>query len=167
MKDCKGGEECESRINSNVKHATEKFYPFEDKQFDKWLCYNYWTSLNWEPPIDGGLLEEVQSCNFVCGHPAHGDVLKFCNGSAWHSDNHHFDCDHKEGFSSNVIDVVFCCDTTGSMGSYINQSKETVKKIIADVMKVANSDGVTRTIKFAFVAYRDHPPQDSSYVTKV
>lgn len=90
--------------------------------------------------------------------------MKFCNGTAWHNDSHTFDCDHKEGMSTNILDIVFCCDTTGSMSSYIEKSKSTVKKIIADVMKEGSSEG--RTIKFGFVAYKDHPPEDTTYITK-
>ena len=59
LKECKDPETCEAKINPFVKHATEKFYPFESKTFDKWLCANYWNSLNWEPPVEGAMLEEV------------------------------------------------------------------------------------------------------------
>ena len=152
-------------MNPNVKHATEKFHPLEDKVFDKWLCCNYWNSLNWDPPIEKAKLEEVSSCNFVCCHPSHGEDLQFCKGNAWHTDAHTFDCDHKVS-SSNIIDIVFCCDTTGSMSSYIERSKTTVKKIISDILSLGKEGG-ERTVKFAFVAYRDHPPQDASYVTRV
>lgn len=41
-------------MNPNVKHAIEKFHPYEDKNFDKWLCLNYWHSMSWEPPVEGG-----------------------------------------------------------------------------------------------------------------
>jgi len=48
---------------------------------------------------------------------------------AWHKDKHEFDCEHPNE-SPSVVDVVFCMDTTGSMGSYIKKAKDTVKKII-------------------------------------
>lgn len=85
--------------------------------------------MNWEPPIEGAQLEEAQACNFYCSHSSHGDTMKFCSGNAWHSDAHKFDCDHPM-VSTNIIDVVFCCDTTGSMSSYIEKSKATVRKTI-------------------------------------
>ena len=42
------------------------------------------------------------------------------------------------------------------MSSYIEKSKNTVKKIINDV-KLLSKDG-EKSVRFAFVAYRDHPP---------
>lgn len=49
---------------------------------------------------------------------------------AWHDDNHEFDHKHEGLYDSSMLDIVFCCDTTGSMGSYIIKSKDTVKRII-------------------------------------
>lgn len=63
-----------------------------------------------------------------------------------------------------MIDVVFCCDTTSSMSSYLAKTKDVVKQLIEKIRnKVV---GETIDVKFGFVCYRDHPPQDSSYVTK-
>lgn len=117
LKECKEEAKCQGKFNPFVKHATEKFHPYEDKVFDKWLCHNYWHSLNWEPPCED---EEIQSCNYVCGHHSHGNTLKFCSGNAWHTNPHSFDCEHKEDYTSNIIDIVFCCDTTSSMDRYID-----------------------------------------------
>ena len=55
-----------------------------------------------------------------------------------------------------MIDVVFCCDTTSSMGSYINKCKESVITIIKNIHAKVNPDNIS--VKFGFVAYRDHPP---------
>jgi hypothetical protein len=42
------------------------------------------------------------------------------------------------------------------MGSYLEKSKETVKTIMKNIRaRVAESE---ISIKFGFVAYRDHPP---------
>ena len=48
-------------------------------------------------------------------------------------------------------------DTTGSMGTYIEKSKDAVRKIIKDVNGLPSSTG-TKNIQFGFVAYKDHPP---------
>jgi hypothetical protein len=56
-------------------------------------------------------------------------------------------------------------DTTGSMSSYIEKSKDAVRKIIKDINALPSSGD--RSLKFGFVAYKDHPPQDPTYVTKV
>ena len=66
-----------------------------------------------------------------------------------------FDCRHE---IFNKLDIVFCCDTTGSMSSYINESKQTIRRIIQ-----ASQD--IKDVKFRFVGYRDHPPEDVTYIT--
>ena len=83
-------------------------------------------------------------------------MLNFCKLPAWHPEIHIFDCKHEGTSDFSKIDIVFCCDTTGSMGSYIAKSKDTVLKILASTEKMKL--GTLRTYKFGFVAYRDHPP---------
>ena len=56
-------------------------------------------------------------------------------------------------------------DTTGSMSSFIKKSKDAVRRIIIDINALPSTDD--RSILFGFVAYKDHPPQDSTYITKV
>lgn len=80
----------------------------------------------------------------------------FCRKDAWHTGEHLFDCIHE---SFNKLDIVFCCDTTGSMSTYINESKETIRRII-------ETSNMIKDVKFRFVAYRDHPPEDYTYITK-
>jgi len=60
------------------------------------------------------------------------------------------------------LDLVFMCDATGSMGSYIFQAQENIKSIAERVTTEHEAH-----VRFALVSYRDHPPQDSSYITKV
>jgi hypothetical protein len=60
------------------------------------------------------------------------------------------------------LDLVFLVDNTGSMGSYIQQVQNNIKTIVTDISKAANVD-----VQFNLVSYRDHPPQDSSYITQV
>jgi len=51
-----------------------------------------------------------------------------------------------------IVDVVFCCDATGSMSAHIESSKRTIKKIMQDTIdKFAGVE-----VKFGFVWYRDH-----------
>ena len=61
------------------------------------------------------------------------------------------------------IDLAFCVDETGSMGSYIDQVKKHIISIIADVLKDPSVD----SLRVGLVGYRDHPPQDKSFVTQV
>ncbi|CAK80526.1 unnamed protein product (macronuclear) [Paramecium tetraurelia] len=67
--------------------------------------------------------------------------------------------------AAGIVDVVFCVDTTSSMSQYINQTKNTVKEIIKNIKNKASNEDIS--VKFGFVCYRDHPPQDQTYVTKI
>jgi len=60
------------------------------------------------------------------------------------------------------LDLVFVCDCTGSMGSYIASAKENITSIIEQIQASEKRD-----VQFALIAYRDHPPQESTYVTKI
>merc|ERR1719463_659178 len=60
------------------------------------------------------------------------------------------------------LDLCFLCDATGSMGSYIRAAQQHICDIVS---KVAVSE--CADVRFALVSYRDHPPQDSTYVTRV
>ena len=51
-----------------------------------------------------------------------------------------------------IVDAVFMCDCTSSMGPYLEQSKEIIKKMIQDIRaKYINS-----SVFVGFIAYRDH-----------
>ena len=52
-------------------------------------------------------------------------------------------------------------DCTGSMGSYIQAAKKNIEAIVE---KLVQSEGYD--LRFALIAYRDHPPQDQTYVTR-
>ena len=60
------------------------------------------------------------------------------------------------------LDLVFCMDCTGSMGPYINKAKESIQCIVNKITEKAGCNDLL----FGLVAYRDHPPQDNTYVTK-
>jgi len=62
----------------------------------------------------------------------------------------------------NELDLCFICDCTGSMGQYIKAAQDNIHAI---VKKITESQGAD--VRFALVSYRDHPPQDKTYVTQV
>lgn len=64
------------------------------------------------------------------------------------------------------LDIAFCVDNTGSMGTYIKSAQDNILKIAEKISKLGGDNGGC-DFRFALVAYRDHPPQDNSYVTKV
>lgn len=55
-------------------------------------------------------------------------------------------------------------DTTGSQGPYINSAKKAIRDICDKIS--ASADIKKELIRFGLIAFRDHPPQDMSYVTK-
>jgi hypothetical protein len=61
-----------------------------------------------------------------------------------------------------MLDLVFCMDCTGSMGPYINKAKESIKSIVNKITDKSGCDDLL----FGLVAYRDHPPQENTYITK-
>ena len=63
------------------------------------------------------------------------------------------------------IDVCFCLDATGSMCSEIEQVKSVIESIIHNIQEKVRTEGLQ--LRFAIVSYRDHPPQDDTYVTKI
>ena len=58
--------------------------------------------------------------------------------------------------SIKYLDVVFCLDITGSMGTYLNQATNTIKTIMNEF--TVRSDIRHIETRFGFVGYRDHPP---------
>jgi Mg-chelatase subunit ChlD len=62
----------------------------------------------------------------------------------------------------NHVDLCFVIDTTGSMGSFI----EAAKQQLLDTLKLMSADsGID--LQVGLVEYRDHPPQDTSFVTRI
>lgn len=63
----------------------------------------------------------------------------------------------------NDIDVAFVLDATGSMGPYIEEAK----RMITDITNKILRENPDLSIRVALVLYRDHPPQEYSFVTQV
>ena len=62
----------------------------------------------------------------------------------------------------NHVDLCFVIDTTGSMGLFIQEAKQQ----LLDTMRLLSADsGIA--LQVGLVEYRDHPPQDRSFVTRV
>lgn len=49
------------------------------------------------------------------------------------------------------------------MQAYITAALDTCKGLIASMTK----ESLVKSVKFAFVAYRDHPPEENTFVTDV
>ncbi|XP_006816760.1 uncharacterized protein LOC102807614 [Saccoglossus kowalevskii] len=63
---------------------------------------------------------------------------------------------------ASVLDLAFVMDCTGSMGSWINEARKNIQSIVDEIVAKEMSD-----IRLALVEYRDHPPQESTFVTRV
>jgi hypothetical protein len=61
-------------------------------------------------------------------------------------------------------DVLFIQDFTGSQSPYIDSARRGIRQICADL--ISGTQFVPGNVRFGVIAFRDHPPQDASFVTK-
>ncbi len=65
------------------------------------------------------------------------------------------------------MDICFVLDATGSMGAYIKGAIQCIKSVMADANKsLEKLNASANSLKFSIVAYRDHPPQENTWVTQ-
>jgi len=64
-----------------------------------------------------------------------------------------------------MLDLVFIQDCTGSQGSYISAATRNIE-LICDTIFESGRLQAREDLRIGLVAYRDHPPQDHTYVTK-
>lgn len=67
--------------------------------------------------------------------------------------------------NTNILDLVFILDCTGSMGSYIASATKNIELICENIVHSGSLPSAD-CLRIGLVAYRDYPPQDNSYVTK-
>jgi len=60
------------------------------------------------------------------------------------------------------LDLAFACDCTGSMSSYLRSAQDNIRSISQEIHSKAKAN-----VRYGLVKYRDHPPQDSTFVTEV
>jgi Mg-chelatase subunit ChlD len=60
------------------------------------------------------------------------------------------------------LDLVFIVDNTGSMGPYIHNVKTKILEIIRTIKK----EELCHRLRVGLVCYRDHPPEESTYITQ-
>ncbi|SNX82481.1 uncharacterized protein MEPE_01187 [Melanopsichium pennsylvanicum] len=64
-----------------------------------------------------------------------------------------------------TMDLVFIMDATGSMGSYINSATKNIETICENIIRSEQLSG-PGALRIGLIAYRDHPPQDHTYIVK-
>jgi von Willebrand factor type A domain len=63
-------------------------------------------------------------------------------------------------------DLVFIQDCTGSQGSYITSATKNIEQICAHIFESGKLQA-KEDLRVGLVAFRDHPPQDHTYITKI
>ncbi|HJZ93185.1 MAG TPA: vWA domain-containing protein [Gemmataceae bacterium] len=63
----------------------------------------------------------------------------------------------------NHLDLAFIVDTTGSMGPFIDAARQ---HTVATLRRLTSDSARPVDLRTAVVEYRDHPPQDMSFVTR-
>jgi hypothetical protein len=61
--------------------------------------------------------------------------------------------------------LVFIQDCTGSQGSYISSATKNIEEICAHIFESGKLQS-HEDLRVGLVAFRDHPPQDHTYITK-
>ncbi|KAE8251076.1 hypothetical protein A4X13_0g4169 [Tilletia indica] len=64
-----------------------------------------------------------------------------------------------------ALDLVFIMDATGSMGSYISSATKNIETICDEIIR-SEELSTPNALRIGLIAYRDHPPQDHTYITK-
>lgn len=62
-------------------------------------------------------------------------------------------------------DLVFVQDCTGSQGTYISSATKNIEAICAHIFESGRLQS-PEDLRVGIVAFRDHPPQDHTYITK-
>ncbi|KAF7422369.1 hypothetical protein PC9H_010525 [Pleurotus ostreatus] len=64
-----------------------------------------------------------------------------------------------------MLDLVFIQDCTGSQGSYITSATKNIEQICASIFESGKLQS-PEDLRIGLIAFRDHPPQDHTYITK-
>lgn len=68
-----------------------------------------------------------------------------------------------KGDELNHFDVAFIVDTTGSMGAFIDAARQ---HMVAMLQRLTSTAATPVNLRAALVEFRDHPPQEFSFVTR-
>ncbi|KAF8895365.1 hypothetical protein BD779DRAFT_1668650 [Infundibulicybe gibba] len=64
-----------------------------------------------------------------------------------------------------MLDLVFVQDCTGSQGSYISSATKNIEQICGHIFESGKLQA-REDLRVGLVAFRDHPPQDHTYIVK-
>lgn len=66
--------------------------------------------------------------------------------------------------TTSKLDIIFVLDATGSMQVYIDKVRDTLQTLCENL--VGTGKWTAGDLRFGLIAFRDHPPQDSTYITR-
>ncbi|CAE7232764.1 unnamed protein product [Rhizoctonia solani] len=66
-----------------------------------------------------------------------------------------------------ALDVLFLQDFTGSQSPYIDRSKREINEVCNSLLRLSEGELAVEDLRFGLIAFRDHPPQDNTFVSKV
>lgn len=72
---------------------------------------------------------------------------------------------HGSSQERKLLDLVFVQDCTGSQGSYITSATRNIQEICAHIFESGKLQA-PGDLRVGLVAFRDHPPQDHTYIVK-
>lgn len=72
------------------------------------------------------------------------------------------DSTEKQDADNSFLDLAFAMDCTLSMGPYIESARNNIRQIVEEIVSREKSD-----VALALVEYRDHPPEETTFVTRV
>ncbi|KAJ1300100.1 hypothetical protein OPQ81_002582 [Rhizoctonia solani] len=65
-----------------------------------------------------------------------------------------------------ALDVMFLQDFTYSQSPYIDQARREINQVCDSLLRLSEGELAVQDLRFGLVAFRDHPPQDDSFVTQ-
>jgi hypothetical protein len=85
--------------------------------------------------------------------------------SRQHRCKEHFVKLHNADLEVRLRDIVFLQDATGSQQPYIDTARNEISQICNTL--ISGGKFAPQDLRFGLIAFRDHPPQDQSFVTQV
>lgn len=100
----------------------------------------------------------------------YNDDLEYDAYNSDEDDNHVVNFDNELKYIKQLkgVDIVFLLDTTASMSPYLLGTKKFIRKLINGAIKTLSQYVADEELlSVGIVQYRDHPPQESTFITNV
>ncbi|KAJ7600798.1 hypothetical protein C8J56DRAFT_911318 [Mycena floridula] len=93
--------------------------------------------------------------------------MEFDSGPSYQAPQEQMYNDQHNGIEDGrkMLDLCFLQDCTGSQGSYISSATKNIEQICAHIFESGKLQS-KEDLRVGLVAFRDHPPQDHTYIVK-